>query len=98
MVWAVLGMMLSYAALYLFTPFGLAIVVPALVVAVALPSLGASRLPEGVGLLAGPGLFCFPVAASADDPGAWIAAGAALVGASLSAYVLVGRACSAGSA
>ena len=93
MIWALLGAVLSYGALYVFTPFGLAIVVPTLLVASLLPSIGGSRLPEALGLLAGPGLFCLLVASSgADDPGAWAGAGVALVGAALLAYLLVGRA------
>jgi hypothetical protein len=92
-IWALLGAVLSYGALYVFTPFGLAIVVPTLLVAFLLPSIGGSRLPEALGLLAGPGLFCFLVAfRTADDPAAWTGAGIALIGAAVLAYVLVGRA------
>lgn len=90
--WAVIGAALGYGVLYLFTPLGLAIVVAALVIARAMPSVGASRLPEALGLVAGPGLACFTVAAAAANPQPWIAAGAAFVASALIAHLLLGRA------
>lgn len=44
-------------SLYLFSPFGLAILVPTLLIAWMLPSHDGHRSPEIWGLLAGPGLF-----------------------------------------
>jgi hypothetical protein len=89
--WAFVGVVLSFGALYAFTPF-LLVIVATLFVARELPAVGGSRLPEALGLIAGPGVFCFVVAAAADDPGGWFAAGVAIVGHALLAYTLVGRA------
>ena len=59
----------------------------------ALPQPGGSRWPETIGLLAGPGIFCFVVmAAGTVDPLPWAAAGASFIGTALVAYTLVGRA------
>jgi hypothetical protein len=90
-VWVLLGAILSYGALYAFTPFGLAIIGACLAASMAVPSVGRSRWPEGLGLLAGPGLFCFVVAASVDQPLPFLGAGAALIAAALIAYGLAGR-------
>ena len=97
-VWALIGLVLSYGLLYLFTPLGIVIVGACLLVAWALPVARASRWPEALGLFAGPGLFCFVIALSAEDPGGWSIAGAAIVGLALLAYGLAGRALCARSA
>jgi hypothetical protein len=96
--WALVGLVLSYGALYAFTPFGLLIIGACLLVARALPAVHGSRWPEVLGLLAGPGLFCFVVAGNADDPGGWAAAGVAILGVAVLAYALAGRALCARSA
>jgi hypothetical protein len=91
--WAVVGTVASYGLLYALTPFGLSFLGACLIVGLAIPKAGGSRLPEILGLLAGPGVFCFVVAASGgDDPAAWTAAGTLIVCAALAAYTLTGRA------
>ena len=60
--WAFVGLVLTYGALYAFTPFGLLIISACLFAASALPAVGGSRWPEVLGLLAGPGLFYFALA------------------------------------
>jgi hypothetical protein len=90
--WALIGMVASYGVLYAFTPYGLAILAACAAGAWLLRLLSGSRAPETLGLLAGPGLFCWLVAYSADDPAAWTAAGAAIVAAASAAYVRAGRA------
>jgi hypothetical protein len=84
--WALLGGAATYAALYLFTPFGMAILASCLLVAWLLSALSRDHSPEAWGLLAGPGLFGVLVSASADDPRVWIASSAALIGAALFAF------------
>jgi hypothetical protein len=96
--WAFVGLVLSYGALYAFTPFGLLIIGACLFAARELPAVRGSRWPEVLGLLAGPGVFCFVVARNADDPGGWVAAGVVIVGVASLAYALVGRALCARSA
>ena len=63
--WAAVGVPLTYGSLYAFTPFGLAIIAPCLLAALALPAAGGSRWPEALGLPAGAGAFCLLMAASA---------------------------------
>ena len=63
-----------------------------LLVALALPAIGGSRWPEALGLLAGAGGFFLVVAGSAEDPGAWTAAGGAIIAAAVIAHALAGRA------
>lgn len=88
-LWAVLGAVLSYGALYLFTPFGLLIVAAVLAFSIAAPRVDGSRWPEALGVIAGPGLFCFLVAASAEEPAPWLVAGAVFVSGALGAYAIV---------
>jgi hypothetical protein len=91
--WAVVGTVASYGLPYAFSPFGLAILGVSLLVALALPQAAHSRMPEILGLLAGPGVFCFVVAVSGvDDPAPWAVAGTLIVSAALVAYTLTGRA------
>ena len=91
--WAVIGTVASYGLLYAFSVFGLAILGVCLLAGLALPKASGSRRPEILGLLAGPGGFCFVVAASGvDDPIAWAAAGTLIVCAALATYTVVGRA------
>ena len=87
LVWAVLGMVASYGAIYAFSGFGLAILAVCALVAWSLP-----KGVEAIGAAAGPGLFCWLVAWSAEEPAAWFAVGAAIVTAALAAYALTGRA------
>ena len=87
MVWAVLGMVASYGAIYAFSPFGLAILAVCALVARPLP-----KGLEAIGVAAGPGLFCWLVAWSAEEPVAWLAVGAAIVAAAVGAYAVTGRA------
>jgi small neutral amino acid transporter SnatA (MarC family) len=62
-------------------------------VALVLPAAGGDRMPEALGLLAGPGVFAIVVATNSDyEPTYWYAAGAVIVGAVLAAYVVLGRA------
>ena len=89
--WALVGVVLSFGVLYAFTPF-LLVIVATLFVARDLPPIDGTRRPEALGLIAGPGMFCFVVAASAADPGGWVAAGLGIVGLALLAYAVVGRA------
>jgi hypothetical protein len=90
--WASVGLVLSYGALYAFTPFGLLIIGACLFAARGLPAVRENRWPEVLGLLAGPGVFCLVVAHNADDRGGWVAAGVAIVGVALLIYALAGRA------
>jgi hypothetical protein len=85
--WAVLGMAASYGALYALSPFGLAILAVCVLVAWPLP-----KDLEAIGAAAGPGLFCWLVAWSADQPAAWVGVGAAFVAAAAGAYAVAGRA------
>ena len=86
-VWALVGMVASYGALYAFTPFGLVILAPCALVAWTLP-----KDLEAIGAAAGPGLFCCLVALSAEEPAAWLGVGAAIVAAACAAYAVAGRA------
>jgi hypothetical protein len=92
LAWALIGAVLSYGALYALTPFGLSLIAASLLVALALPAAGGTRWPEAIGLLGGPGVFCLVVAASADEPAAWLVAGVGIMAAAGVAYALVGRA------
>ncbi len=87
MAWAVLGMVASYGAIYAFSGFGLAILAVCALVAWSLP-----KGLEAIGAAAGPGLFCWLVAWSAEEPVAWLAVGAAIVAAAFTAYAVTGRA------
>jgi hypothetical protein len=77
--YAVVGAVLSYGALYLFSPMGFAIVAASVLLVFALP-----RGLEQLGLLAGPGLLLLltPLAS----------VGAAIVSVALIGYALAGRA------
>jgi hypothetical protein len=92
LAWALIGAVGSYGLLYLFSPLGLAIVAACAAAGWALPAAGGHRLPEALGLAAGPGLFCLVVAYSAADPVGWVAAGAAIIGAATAVYLRAGRA------
>jgi hypothetical protein len=81
--WAAIGAVASYGALYVFTPFGLAILAACLFAGLALPR----RWPETLGLAAGPGIL---LTAAADAT--LIATGWAIVAAATITYLLVGRA------
>jgi hypothetical protein len=83
--WALVGGALSYGLLYLFSPFGLIIVTACLLFGRALPKAAESRMPEVLGLLAGPGLLLLLVPTTA-------VVGVAIVIAAVAAYTLVGRA------
>jgi prepilin signal peptidase PulO-like enzyme (type II secretory pathway) len=97
--WAVIGAVAGYGLIYAFSVYGLVILGVCLAMGVAIPKAGDSRMPEILGVLAGPGVFCFVVAASGvDDPVWWAGAGALIVGSALVAYMLAGRARSARSA
>jgi hypothetical protein len=85
--WAFVGMVASYGSIYAFSPFGLAILAVCALVAWTLP-----RGLETIGAAAGPGLFCWLVALSAEAPAAWFGVGAAIVVLALSAYVVASRA------
>ena len=91
--WALIGMVASYGSLYAFTPFGLVILIPCALIAWTLP-----KDLEAIGAAAGPGLFCWLVAWSAEEPAAWFAVGAAIVAAAGGVYALAGRARCASSA
>ena len=81
--WAAIGAVASYGALYVLTPYGLAILSVCLIAALSLPR----RRPETLGLAAGPGIL---LAAAGDTT--LIATGWAIVAAATLAYLLVGRA------
>lgn len=91
-VWAFLGAVFTYGALYAFTPYGLAILSIGLLIAWWLPGHGLRRSPEAWGLLAGPGIFCFVVAGNAEAPEQWAAVGAAFIAVALVAFAVSGRA------
>jgi hypothetical protein len=81
--WAAIGAVASYGALYVLTPYGVAILSVCLVVGLWLPR----RWPETLGLAAGPGIL---LTAAADAT--LIATGWAIVAAATITYLLVGRA------
>ena len=83
--WALVGAVASYGLLYAFSPFGLMILIPCLLVGLALP-----RRFESLGLIAGPGLLLM-LAGQYGEP-VLLAVGATLVLASLAAFTAVGRA------
>jgi hypothetical protein len=85
--WIAIGTVLSYGLLYALTPYGAAIIAICFVAGVGVSRIG-RRWPEGVGLAAGPGVFCLVVAANAQDPAPWTLAGACLVATSCAVYVL----------
>jgi hypothetical protein len=85
------GTVLSYGALYAFTPFGLAIIGACLAIAALLPAIGDDRWPEVLGLVAGPGVLFLLVAANTDDPLPWAAIGGALLVGAVVGYSAVGR-------
>jgi hypothetical protein len=86
-------MVLSYSALYASTPFGLAIIAVCAGVGIALRAAGRGNSLEAIGLVAGPGLFAFLVAWSADEGVAiWLAVGGLFVAAAILVYALEGRA------
>jgi hypothetical protein len=91
-LWGGIGAALSYGALYAFTLFGLGIIGVCLAAAAALPTIGGTRSPEILGLVAGPGVLCLLVAANAADPLPWIAAAGALLAGELVGYTAAGRA------
>ena len=84
--YALLGAVLSYGLVYLFSPIGFAVVGVGVLLVHVLPRLGGSRWPEAIGLLAGPGLLLLLGDATVRAPGAAIVA-VAVVG-----YALAGRA------
>ena len=90
--WAGVGFVGTYAALYAFTPYGLVMFLLLALIADVLPAADGRRLPEAVGLLAGPGFFCMLVASQSDEPAGWWLAGPVIVAAALATYVGVGRA------
>jgi hypothetical protein len=79
--YALIGAVLSYGLVYLFSPLGLVVVVVGALLVSVLP-----RGLEAIGLLAGPGLLLL-----AGD-GTLVVPGAAIIAASLAAYVVTGRA------
>jgi hypothetical protein len=85
-VYALLGAVLSYGALYLFSPMGFAIVAIGVLLVRELPRVGGSRWPEAIGLLAGPGLLLLLGDTSVR------ALGAAIVAVAVVSYALAGRA------
>jgi hypothetical protein len=85
--WVLVGTVASYGALYAFTPFGLVILAPCVLIAWTLP-----KDLEAIGAAAGPGLLCLLVAWSAEEPAAWFAVGAAIVAAACGAYAVAVRA------
>jgi hypothetical protein len=91
-VWAAIGFGFALEVLYLFTPFGLAGLLLLLPLILWLEKRGWNQQPEIWGLLAGPGLFAFLVAASSDEPTVWWAMGFGLVGSAAAGFVISGRA------
>jgi hypothetical protein len=83
--WSLVGAVGSYGALYLASPYGLAIVSVALCIGLMLP-----RRFESVGLIAGPGLLLM-LAGQYGEP-VIFAVGVALVALAVAAYGVIGRA------
>jgi hypothetical protein len=91
--WAVIGTAASYGLPYSLSFYGMLILGTCLFTGLALPRCGGSRMPEILGLLAGPGIFCFVIiAAGYEDALPLAVAGASFIGAALAAYTLAGRA------
>ena len=96
LLWCGIGTVLCYAALYAFTPYGLALIAACWAAATLVPAIGGRKWPETLGLLGGPGAFCFVIAGDADDALPWTVAGGAFVAAALLGYLTVVVARSAG--
>ena len=84
--YALLGAVLSYGLVYLFSPMGFAIVVAGVLLVSFLPHAGGSRWPEALGVLAGPGLLLLLGDETVRAPGA------AIVAVAVVSYALAGRA------
>jgi len=93
--WCCIGAALSYAALYVFTPYGLALIAASVAAGALIPAIGGRRWPETLGLLGGPGAFCLVVANDAGDPRPWSVAGGAFLAMALLAYLALVHARSA---
>ena len=91
LLWSVIGVLFSYGALYLVTPFGFALIAILVAAASGLRSLGGATWPETLGLFAGPGLFCLILASAADDPSSLTLIGSAWISVVLVAYLAFGR-------
>lgn len=89
--WALVGLVASYALLYLFTPFGLTIAVVCVAIGSLLTTIGRRAWPEALGMAAGAGTFCWVIATSAANPLAWVTIGAALIVGALVAYAVIVR-------
>ncbi len=92
LLWCVMGALLSYGAIYLITPFGLALIAVLLGAASVLKSLGGATWPETLGLFAGPGLFCLLLASAAEDPSTLILVGGVWTSVTVIAYLAFGSA------
>ena len=92
-VWALLGAVLSYALLYVFTPLGLSLLASVAIVGLWIHVVQDAARTELIGLAAGPGIFFIVVAASIDSPSLF-AVGAVLVLAVSAVYLsLIRRRC-----
>jgi hypothetical protein len=91
--WAVVGMALTYASLYVFTPYGLALIVMVAIAAMLLVLIWDSGWPDSIGLAAGPGGFCLLLAANSDVNAAVFATlGVSIISTVAATYVLLMRA------
>ena len=92
LAWAIVGFVGSFLVLYGFTPLGVPIWIAVLVAYAYLPRIGASRLPEAFGALAGFGAFWLFIAASVDGDASGLSLfGALTVAAATLAYLAAGR-------
>ena len=88
-LWCWIGAFLSYAALYAFTPYGLAIIAGGVMASALVSAIAGRAWPETLGLVGGPGVFCLSLAQDADDPVGWTIAGWVFLGVAAVSYLAV---------
>lgn len=86
--WVFVGLALTYGALYLFTPFGLPIIVGCHLVGRALATINTGHVYERAGFIAAPGVGCLITASRAADATPWTIVGVALIAIGLLGYAL----------
>ncbi len=89
-VWVFLGGVLSYASLYVFTPFGVALIAAVAIAGLLVWAINVEGRSEVMGLAAGPGLLFIVVATSIGSQ-ALATVGIALVAAVAGVYFVVMR-------
>jgi len=88
-LWCCIGGFLTYAALYAFTPYGLAIIAGCAMASALVSAVAKRTWPETLGLIGGPGVFCLLVARNVDDPVRWTVTGWIFIGVAVVSYAAV---------